>query len=785
MQFSKEKSSNPSFFKRIFLSFLTIAIIITIILTTFLTINYLKTTVKMAYDFNENLLAQSNYSIAYINELAKSLSDSLYNDKDIIAFMNTDQKDNQLTVRAFQALTKQLFPLNYVESVYMYNSEVDMLISSKYGEQKSIDSFFDTEIAKMLTKEGADFSPLLTPFPHAVNTPSGKINICSYSQFETNKNQTAITSALIINIDTKTLTNSMQAINSYSGNIPTQFAVIDQNSFVLDTNFVGSNEVRQKLVTEINSILQQSDPSGNKTINVGNTDYLLSYTSYNENKWYIFGVIPRKSLFQDITYTSFVSLLVVILLFLLCSGICFYFAKRLNGPIKQITDIVQGKSIDKTSVSSIKTNEFQILTAVFSSMKEQNDRFNQLSGETEYTIKQDLLNNIVSGKLMQTMEKTQSRLSPFGLSFLCESKLCMCILKIDSYHKFFSTNSQRERWALLYAVVNITSEISAKYFTSEAFSTNSDKFVVLIKCDENTDFKEFRATLTLMLEELSICVKNGIGLSLSMAYSTLFNGLEHISSTYKNLEEAIQMKLKYGHGCIINPDMLDEMESEYFQIPLRKEELLIQRINSCEQEEAITLCGQILTQLYEYSYNEIISYVIHLAYSIHASVQLKNPYIKQDITSTLKDFMVELYSCEVTEDINRLLEKFICDLCNKVSEEKNNSSPQNNNLIAKRMCEIIEREYANNNLCLIFIAEELGMSTNYIGHVFKSVQDISVPKYISNLRMEKVAYYLTNTKLSLEEITEKVGMEKNNYFYTCFKKHFGMSLSEYKLKMLD
>ena len=56
----------------------------------------------------------------------------------------------------------------------------------------------------------------------------------------------------------------------------------------------------------------------------------------------------------------------------------------------------------------------------------------------------------------------------------------------------------------------------------------------------------------------------------------------------------------------------------------------------------------------------------------------------------------------------------------------------------------------------------------------------SVAQYILDLRMEKLAYYLQNTDLPLTEILDKIGMEKNNYFYTRFKKYFGMSLGEYR-----
>ena len=57
----------------------------------------------------------------------------------------------------------------------------------------------------------------------------------------------------------------------------------------------------------------------------------------------------------------------------------------------------------------------------------------------------------------------------------------------------------------------------------------------------------------------------------------------------------------------------------------------------------------------------------------------------------------------------------------------------------------------------------------------------SVAQYITDLRMEMLAHYLNETKLPLNKILDKIGMEKNNYFYTRFKKYFKVSLGEYRM----
>ena len=46
--------------------------------------------------------------------------------------------------------------------------------------------------------------------------------------------------------------------------------------------------------------------------------------------------------------------------------------------------------------------------------------------------------------------------------------------------------------------------------------------------------------------------------------------------------------------------------------------------------------------------------------------------------------------------------------------------------------------------------------------------------------MDKVAQYLQTTDYPLQKILDLTGLERNNYFYSKFKKHFGLSLTEYR-----
>ena len=75
-----------------------------------------------------------------------------------------------------------------------------------------------------------------------------------------------------------------------------------------------------------------------------------------------------------------------------------------------------------------------------------------------------------------------------------------------------------------------------------------------------------------MLLDVQENVKRCMDISLSAAYSTFFKGVEHLPSMYHNMKDSLLLKMKYGHGCIISPYMVDEMDTGSFQFPTQKAE---------------------------------------------------------------------------------------------------------------------------------------------------------------------------------------------------------------------
>ena len=93
-------------------------------------------------------------------------------------------------------------------------------------------------------------------------------------------------------------------------------------------------------------------------------------------------------------------------------------------------------------------------------------------------------------------------------------------------------------------------------------------------------------------------------------------------------------------------------------------------------------------------------------------------------------------------------------------------------------------DYLTENLSKRIKIEELSkvfaMNSTTLKTVFKDVYGTSLAAHIKEHRMEKAAELLTQTDLSIKEISEQVGYETQSKFSAVFKEFFALSPIEYK-----
>lgn len=90
------------------------------------------------------------------------------------------------------------------------------------------------------------------------------------------------------------------------------------------------------------------------------------------------------------------------------------------------------------------------------------------------------------------------------------------------------------------------------------------------------------------------------------------------------------------------------------------------------------------------------------------------------------------------------------------------------------------REHLAEDLRVAWVSHSLGVSADYMSHLFKVETGIRFIDYVNHVRTEYACDRLRGTEDKIYEIGEESGFENTNYFIKVFKKYTGMTPSDFR-----
>jgi two-component system response regulator YesN len=92
----------------------------------------------------------------------------------------------------------------------------------------------------------------------------------------------------------------------------------------------------------------------------------------------------------------------------------------------------------------------------------------------------------------------------------------------------------------------------------------------------------------------------------------------------------------------------------------------------------------------------------------------------------------------------------------------------------------IRANYPRPELDLQGIAAHSGLSRTYLSHLFKEATGENLSEYITRLRVEQAKRLLRDPGLKSYEVAARVGWTDASYFAAIFRRHVGLSPTEYR-----
>ena len=100
--------------------------------------------------------------------------------------------------------------------------------------------------------------------------------------------------------------------------------------------------------------------------------------------------------------------------------------------------------------------------------------------------------------------------------------------------------------------------------------------------------------------------------------------------------------------------------------------------------------------------------------------------------------------------------------------------------LERRVLRILEMVEAGITFAIRDLAAEFHLSPAYLQRLFKQETGICMGEWLGEQRLQRAAYLLSNSYLSIKEITHAIGYEHTSSFIRAFERRFAQAPARYR-----
>jgi two-component system, response regulator YesN len=100
--------------------------------------------------------------------------------------------------------------------------------------------------------------------------------------------------------------------------------------------------------------------------------------------------------------------------------------------------------------------------------------------------------------------------------------------------------------------------------------------------------------------------------------------------------------------------------------------------------------------------------------------------------------------------------------------------------LERRVLRVLEMVEAGATYAVRDLAAEFRLSPAYLQRLFKHETGVCMGEWLSEQRLQRAAYLLSNSYLSIKEITHAVGYEHTSSFIRAFERRFAQAPARYR-----
>lgn len=729
-----------------------------------------RTVLRVQQRANAKVLAQIHYNVAQMNEIVADTAQTLYQNNDV-KILRYAKTDDEFMYQRIAALDTFVGTSSFLHSIFVYNGNMHRFYIGN-GNVRALKEPYEKKFAALLTDSRR--TPKLRLLPIDLNESGnrlGKVDFFSYILFDPSTRE-GLDDALILNVKSTWLFDNLSLIAQEDGGPSGQAYLMDGEGVILGAGDEAEPEV-SGLAAWLGRQAAGEETSGYRIMKTDGRKQFVTYMQAGLQDWTLIYAQPYAEVVGQVQRLRYTTLLLTVLFLVLALCVAVFVSKRLYRPVEQLFRSVVSNTPDAIVRESQTLDEMTFLSGLYGHMADRVKRADSNLTENRWILKRFTLRQLVQESALRTPEQWAKEAKDNGLAVDASGGYAICVARVDDASALLQRGPDDLR-LYHYAISNIAEEIVSREFAIEVVDLKPDHLVFLIQRRE-ADFDR----LTTLLKEVQLVVKQYYRLTFSVAVGEPACDCRELSAAYAKTLNLSLYKWFYGRGAILTPDMARKPEGGDATIPSELERKLSDAIRAGNPETAEAAIERIFEIVSAASYDDCIHALSYLAIVIKRTVSEANANKLKPISHDLYRFQSAVLEQETLDDAMHTFQRTLRELCTFRQEALESDS---NSFMIETIKEIVRANYKDLNLSLQSVADLLKMSSVYVGRLFKKAEGLSLADYINEVRLEQTMQLLEKGNYTVNEIMERTGFSNQSHFFRSFKKKFGTTPREYRLK---
>lgn len=322
----------------------------------------------------------------------------------------------------------------------------------------------------------------------------------------------------------------------------------------------------------------------------------------------------------------------------------------------------------------------------------------------------------------------------------------------------------------IFVLKNVFEELCNRENKGYFVQMPGNKHVIVINLRKAADLELLKENL----KEGQEFLKNYYQLVVSIGLGEVHEGMAEIHKSYNEAVTALEYKFLVGEDELIDYAQVKEREFSY--------------LISAESKLSRMVIGYMREPAPSKSPNQFVAEILD-SYGIDENASMETvECFRYEIVSAMNK---AIRSCSVViENKKELVMKVIqqptlakfqesfAQFVYMIHQKEQENSQQED--IYQRAKMYISENYMNQDLSVVFLAETLDISSCYLSKMYKEKYGVSIPDFISQIRVLNAKKALQDSSKSVKEIAEETGFLSSNVFIRTFKKIEGITPGVYR-----